>query len=333
MPGFKDIVGHEQIVEHLQNAIRMNKVSHAYLFEGEDGCGKSMMAGIFAAALQCEKGGPEPCGVCKSCLQMASGNQPDVIYVTHEKAGILVNDIREQVNGDIYIKPYASRYKIYIIDEAEKMNEQAQNALLKTIEEPPEYAVLILLCTNRNKLLPTILSRCVTLSFRAVPGEAIRRYLMEKCKVPDYQASLAAEFAGGNLGRAVRYASSEEFGSRKDELVHILKYIEECTMEELMDAVRHLAENKDSIDTELDLMMLWYRDVLMFKATKNVNGLLFRDEVGVIRRQAVALSFRHLDAIILAIQKARMRLKANVNFDVAMELMLLTIKENENEYD
>ena len=100
-----------------------------------------------------------------------------------------------------------------------------------------------------------------------------------------------------------------------------------------MDAVRHLAENKDSIDTELDLMMLWYRDVLMFKATKNVNGLLFRDEVGIIRRQAVALSFRHLDAIILAIQKARMRLKANVNFDVAMELMLLTIKENENEYD
>ncbi|MBO5197156.1 MAG: DNA polymerase III subunit delta' [Lachnospiraceae bacterium] len=333
MPDFRDVVGHEQVIEHLQNAIRMKKVSHAYLLEGENGCGKNLLANIFAAALQCEKEGANPCGVCKSCMQMASGNQPDVIRVTHEKSGIGVDDIRTQVNADIYVKPYASRYKIYMIDEAEKMNEQAQNALLKTIEEPPEYAVLILLCSNRNKLLPTILSRCVTLTLRAVPKDAIQKYLMEKCQIPDYRAGLAAEFAGGNLGRAVRYASSEEFGARKDELIHILKYLEDCTMAELMDAVKHLAENKASIDDELDLMMLWYRDVLLFKATKDVNQVLFRDEVAAIRRQAGLYSFGHLEAIVEAIQKARVRLNANVNFEVAMELMLLTIKESESEYD
>lgn len=333
MLDFNDVVGHEKIIEHLQNAIRMNKVSHAYIFQGEDGCGKNLMADIFTAALQCEKKGIQPCKVCKSCLQMASGNQPDVIRVTHEKAGIGVDDIREQVNGDIYVLPYASRYKIYIIDEAEKMNEQAQNALLKTIEEPPAYAVLLLLCSNKNKLLPTILSRCVCLSFKAVPKDKIKNYLMTKCQIPDYRAGIAAEFSGGNLGRAIRYASSEEFSGRKDEVLRILKNIGEMNMGALMEAVKHLAENRASIDDDLDLMMLWFRDVLLFKATKDANQLLYKEEVQAIRKAAEIYSFGHLDAVILAIQKARVRLNANVNFDIAMELMLLTIKENESEYD
>ena len=117
----------------------------------------------------------EPCMECHSCKQAMTKNQPDIIYVRHEKPNtISVDDIRTQVNNDIVIKPYSSRYKIYIIDEAEKMNEQAQNALLKTIEEPPAYAILILLTTNAAAFLPTILSRCVTLNIKAVPDEKIR---------------------------------------------------------------------------------------------------------------------------------------------------------------
>ena len=175
MAGFKDIIGHEQIIEHLQNAITMDKVSHAYIINGPDKSGKMMLAEAFAAALQCERGGNEPCMECHSCKQAAGRNQPDILYVRHEKPNtISVDDIRTQLNNDIVIKPYSSKYKIYIVDEAEKMNVQAQNALLKTIEEPPAYAIILLLTTNADLFLPTILSRCVTLNIKAVPDEKIK---------------------------------------------------------------------------------------------------------------------------------------------------------------
>ena len=199
MAGFKDIIGHEQIIEHLKNAISMGKVSHAYILNGPDLSGKMMIAEAFAMALQCENmdtmiaGGRDVdgCMECRSCRQAADHNQPDIIYVTHEKPNnISVDEIRAQLNNDIAIKPYSSKYKIYIIDEAEKMNQQAQNALLKTIEEPPAYGVILLLTTNADSFLPTIRSRCITLNLKAVKDELIHKYLMEKLHIPDYQADV-----------------------------------------------------------------------------------------------------------------------------------------------
>ena len=158
MAKFTDIIGQEQLKEHLQNAITMNKVSHAYLINGERSSGKEFVAKVFAAALQCEKGGTEPCGECHSCIQVKSGSQPDIIFVSHDKPNTIgVEDIRTQINNDIGIKPYSSPRKVYIMSEGEKMTVQAQNALLKTLEEPPEYAVILILTTNVEALLPTIL--------------------------------------------------------------------------------------------------------------------------------------------------------------------------------
>ena len=134
---FKDILGHEQIKEHFQNAAATGKVSHAYILSGEEGMGKKTLANAFAMTLLCEEGGREPCMQCHACKQVLSGNHPDLIYVTHEKpASMGVDDIREQINDTIMVRPYSSQYKIYIVDEAQKMTVQAQNALLKTIEVP-----------------------------------------------------------------------------------------------------------------------------------------------------------------------------------------------------
>ena len=183
MAGFQDILGHEQIIEHLQNAIKTDKVSHAYILDGPDMSGKKMIADAFSMTLECEKKGTEPCMECHSCKQALGKNQPDIIYLQHEKPNtISVDDIRSQINNDIGVKPYSSPYKVYIVDEAEKMNVQAQNALLKTIEEPPAYAVILLLTNNAEIFLPTILSRCVRLSLKAVPDEKIKAYLMENSK-------------------------------------------------------------------------------------------------------------------------------------------------------
>lgn len=329
MAGFSEILGHEQIIEHLQNAIQMKKVSHAYILDGEEGAGKMMLARAFAQTLQCERGGTEPCGECHSCKQALSGNQPDIITVSHEKpASIGVEDIRGQLCGDIQIKPYSSPYKIYIVDEAEKMTVQAQNALLKTIEEPPAYGVILLLTTNADAFLPTILSRCVTLKLRPVKSEVIRAYLMEKYQIPDYQADVCTAFARGNVGKAQRLAQSEQFAELKDHLIHLLRHLRDMEIYELTEAVRSASEYKAEIGDYLDLIALWFRDVLLFKATRQIDGLVFAEEIGDISAQAQKSSYEGLERILKALEKAKVRLKANVNFELTMELLMLTIKEN-----
>jgi DNA polymerase-3 subunit delta' len=228
------------------------------------------------------------------------------------------------------VKPYNSPYKIYIIDSADKLTEAAQNALLKTIEEPPEYAIILLLVSNINAILPTILSRCVQLNLKPVDKRTIKEFLMEKHQVPDYMAEVAANFSGGNVGKAIKYASSEEFERMKEDVLHILKYIDEMELYEVISGLKTFTSGKGSIEDVIDLMSLWFRDVLMLKATGDPNLLLYKDEFQFIKKQANIRSYEGIEQSIGAMEKAKIRLKANVNLDIAIELMLLTIKENSN---
>ncbi len=324
MLSFHDILGHDRIKEHLQNAIRMDKVSHAYILCGEDGSGKNMLADVFSTTLQCEEQGIEPCGKCKACIQASTGNHPDIIHVTHEKSRIGVDEIREQLNNSIMIKPYSGKRKIYIIDDAEKMTEQAQNALLKTVEEPPEYAVILLLTNNRMALLQTILSRCVALELRPIDNEIVKQHLMEKHQVPDYIADISAAFSGGVIGRAVQFATSPDFIELKDKTVQFLKECTTANTSDLLDTLKFMNENNKQVDNFLDLMKLWFRDVLLFKATRNANSVLFSSELTDIIKLADNMSFEKLNDIQEAFDKAKVRLQANVNFELVMELLLLT---------
>lgn len=329
MAGFKNIIGQDHIIEHLQHAIALDKISHAYIFNGPQHSGKMLLAEAFAAALQCEGQGERPCLECRSCRQAADRNQPDIIYVSHEKPNTIgVDDIRTQINNDIDIKPYSSRYKVYIVDEAEKMNQQAQNALLKTIEEPPAYAIILLLTTSAGRFLPTILSRCIRLDLRATTKEVVQKHLMEQYQIPDYQAEVCAAFAQGNVGKAIQLASSEDFEELKSSVLQLMKRLDDIDVYEMAAAVRHIAEYKVSVGDYFDMMAVWFRDVLYMKAANDVNKLVFRDEVYDIKRQAAKRSYQGLDKIFKALAAARERVSANVNFDLTIELLLLTIKEN-----
>ena len=327
MFSFSEIVGHEQIKEHMQAAIRDKKPFHAYLFQGEEGVGKEALARTFAAGLQCQsESADKPCKECVSCRQMESGNQPDVIWVTREKASLGVDEIREQLCNTMDIKPFSSPYKIYLVPEAEKMTEAAQNALLKTIEEPPEYGIVILMTSNISALLPTIQSRCLTMEFRPLSTAVVESYVKEHCQVPDYQARASASFAQGNLGKAMRYAKSEDFIERKDHIISLLRHVEQMDLSEMLAVIKDLGTRKDEVRDYIDLMVLWYRDVLLFKATKDINQLLFQDEASYISREASHRSYEKIEEILQAFEKAKVRLRANVNFDITMELMLLTLK-------
>lgn len=329
MAKFTDIVGQEQLKEHLQNAIAMNKVSHAYIINGERNAGKEFIAKVFAMALQCEQKEAEPCGECHSCKQALSNNQPDIIYISHEKPNTIgVEDIRAQINNDIVIKPYSSPRKIYIVNEGEKMTPQAQNALLKTLEEPPEYAVILILTTNVEALLPTVLSRCVVLNMKPVSDALVKKYLMKQLGVPDYKANICVAFARGNIGKAKLLASSEEFEKVKDEAISLVKNINDMEIHEIVKAIKKISEYKFDVNDYLDILMAWYRDVLFFKATKDVNSLVFKEEIQQIMRVSDRSTYEGIETIVNALQSAKKRLEANVNFDLTMELLLLAIQEN-----
>ena len=208
------------------------------------------------------------------------------------------------------------------------MTTQAQNALLKTIEEPPEYTVIMLLTENADTLLPTINSRCVMLKLRNIKDTLIKKYLMETMQVPDYKADMCTAFAQGNMGRAIMLANSEHFNEIRDEAVQLLKYINEMELSEIVQAVSRITAYKLEINDYLDIIMIWYRDVLLYKATKDMDKVVFKDQIKYIKERAKRSSYEGIELIIESLEKAKARLKANVNFDLVMELLFLTIKEN-----
>lgn len=329
MANFKDIIGQESIKKHLQTAIKTGNLSHAYIINGEYGSGRQTIASALAKTIQCQSktDDTDACGVCTSCKQAESHNHPDIKYITHDKTTISVNDIREQLNNDISIKPYSSEYKIYIIPDANKMTEQAQNALLKTIEEPPVYAIIILLTENCDSLLPTIRSRCVTLTMNPIEKDKICTYLENKFQLEPEQAQIAANYCQGNIGKAIRFASSSDFIEMKNQVLKLLKNLDSMDIASIIDTIKEFSTHKNDINDYLDLMLLWYRDVLMFKVTKDANLLLYSDEYSAISEQATKRDYENIENIIAAIDKAKVRLKANVNFDVTIELMILAMKD------
>lgn len=330
MAKFSDIVGQEQIKEHLQTAINQNMIGHAYIINGERNCGKEFLAKVFAECIECEDPkDTEPCGHCHSCIQAESKNHPDIIYVSHEKPNVIgVDDIRSQINSTVDIMPYSGPKKIYIMNEGELMTVQAQNALLKTLEEPPEYVCIIILTNNLEVFLPTIISRCVVLNFKPVRDDLIKDFLMESMKIPDYKAAVCVAFARGNVGKARLLAKSEEFDKVKEEAVSLLKNIRDMDVYEIVAALKKINEYKFDINDYLDIFSIWYRDMLMFKATHDANGLVLKDELPAISQAADKSTYEGIEIILNALDKSKQRIRANVNLELTMELLMITIKEN-----
>ncbi len=330
MKNFDDIVGQKGLVELMKGAVKNGTVSQGYLLSGEFRSGKEFVATIFANALQCEDKEHAPCGKCKACKLAAERNHPDIKYIAHDKPSTVgVEDIRRQVNDDVVIKPYIGPYKIYIIEEAEKMTPAAQNALLKTLEEPPEYVVIILLATSEEEMLQTIRSRCVCLSMKPVPDDELRRFLINEYRVPDYKADICVAFARGNLGQAKALSQNEDFDKIKNQAVSLLKNITNMDGEDVNEAIHEVSKFRVNVDDFLDIIYIWYRDVLMFKSVNDINGLIFKPEFTDIKEMAKNLTYQEIEQIVEAVDTARARLKANVPFELTLRLLLLTIRENQ----
>ena len=332
---YSDIIGQQHIKEHFRSAVVNGVINHAYIINGEKSSGKAMLAKTFAMSIMCDSGGSEPCMECESCRKTANNANPDVITLVRDpkkKTDIIgIDEVRQQIISGMYERPYNGDHKIYIIDDADKMNVQAQNAILKTLEEPPGYAVLLLITRNASRLLPTILSRCIILNMRPVEDKEIKQFLTERGRASINDIDVITALSGGNPGKAKLLSEDSEFSGFLSSITDILKSVTNSGFREILDSVETLSAIKEkkkyTPEDIFELMNMWYRDVMLFKATKETGKLIFKNEATSIALQANYFTYEALNNTVKMIDDAKRKLDSNVKFESVMELLLINIQE------
>ena len=319
------ILGNEKIRHQLRESITKQSISHAYILAGDKGIGKSKIAREFATELICEK--HTGCGECPACRQFLADAYPDFFYMNAEgKESIGIDRIRESIVNDVTIRPYHGKVKIYVIDEADKMTVGAQNALLKTIEEPPEYVVILLLVRNMSLLLETIRSRCIKLLLSAVSTDRIKGWLVEK-GISEEVATMVASYSNGAPGIAKAMAESEDFAVMYEQNVEFLKKISEVGINDILIFIEELKKRAGGFKEFINFLRLWYRDICILKLTKKIENLVFIREESVILRLSREYTLRKINSIIDLIDETETRLNSNVSGDTVMELLFIGLRK------
>lgn len=329
---YSDVIGQEYTKKALINSIASDSVSHCYLFEGPKNMGKYQLALIFAQSLLCLDFEGDPCNRCGDCKKFNSMNHPDLHIInpkeTEEKAEKAIK--REDIDSlieSIYIKPYESKRKVYIINNCQNMTPQAANTFLKTLEEPPSDTVIILLTENTNLLLPTIVSRCQVFKFKDINRNEIKDFLMTNYGLDDEKAGLIAGYSNGVLNKAVNIACGRDpIIDKRKEIIEIFDKIIKADSEIIFEYENYFEEQKDNIDTIIEIMMIWVRDVLFVK--NNMKNLIINKDFS----EYTAVHASHMQAkdgneLISYLQNASDNIKSNVNYKLVIDNMLLKIRE------
>ena len=318
---YSEALCQERIINYLKKIKAAGSISHAYIIQDEFSENAKTIAYAFAMSLHCQKGGVEACYDCHACKQILKNNHPDLIYVeAQNQKSISVGDIREKVNDTVEIKPYNSLYKVYIIDKADSMTVQAQNALLKTMEEPPEYAVIILIAQSLDRFLPTIKSRCIKLHISLISNQVILEKLRSLGIDSELSKSLAS-FSRGNLAKALTFSREENINIYKEN-INILTNISSSNSMELYDYAELINARENKMDF-MDFCLMWYRDILLLSVNKNAENIIFKSEYRTLRKLTSVYSFSDLENITDSINHAIEELSSNVNSKYVIKLMLM----------
>lgn len=319
-----NIYGHEKTKKLFSNIINKGNIVNSYLFIGDYGLGKSFMAKYFAMMVNCLNKVQKPCFNCAPCIQMISGNHPDVFFVKPDGNSIKVDTIKNLIK-EVYEKPYNSKRKIFIINEAEKMTDVAQNSILKTLEEPSLYSLFILTASNLEGLLPTIISRCEKIRFTRETDETIKEYLINEKNLDENRADKIAMIANGNYGMANLFLDPI-YTEMRDELFEIMhKIIVNGDIMEKLDSYEFFEANKDKIDIIIKFLISYFRDILVYQSTKSEKFIKNNDKIKEISLISTYLTGLKVNNIINKIKELNLNIKSNVNFRMSIEDFLLNI--------
>ena len=295
---FENIVGHEEIKKVLSNAIKNNGILHSYLFIGEEGIGKKELAREFSKAILCTSEEDRPCGICKACREFNTNNNINFSIINEEGSAIKIDQIRNMQNK-IAEKPMNSNYKIYLINDVELMTQEAQNCLLKTLEEPPEYIVIILITSNENKVLNTIKSRCLKLYFNNLTNEEVKNILENKFGIENTNNSFLTA-VGGSIKKALLIKEKSSEYEQIDKLFDIIK---KENLVNFINSASILYENKDDIYNFLD-----YINILLENKMK----------------EDTYFASKYANCIFI-VEEVKKRLRANSNYDMSIDYLIMNI--------
>lgn len=293
---FNNIIGNEKVKELLNKSIEQKNILHSYLFLGIEGIGKSLFAKQFAKMILCEND-IKPCNKCKSCLEFENNNNPDFIIINNEEKVIKIDQIRE-MNKKISEKPINSNKKVYIINNSDTMTKEAQNSLLKTLEEPPEYVVIILIACNENKLLNTIRSRCIKVNFNKLKDEELLEYT-RKNNIEDLKSNMLL-FSDGSIEKLLKIKENEESYLKIEDIINNL--------------------NKKNI------IYILNNSEVLYKAKEEIYDIL--EYINVL-----LLNTKEIEKIncVKYVEEAKRRLNSSSNYDMTIDNLLMKMWEEINE--
>lgn len=296
---FRNIIGNDEVKGYLIKSIKQKNILHSYLFLGTSGIGKLLIAKEFAKNILCLENTKDEICTCKSCTCFNGKNHPDFCSINEEGETIKVDTIRE-LTEKVIEKPIVSNKKVYIINDCEKMTKEAQNCLLKTLEEPPEFAVIILISSNENLILNTIKSRCMSVQFKPIEEHKLLKYIKDVLEYGEVSENLLKTF-DGSIGKAIKLKDSKEKYENIDLLISNLN-------------------KKDLIEILLDGKIIYDKE--------NIYDIL--DYITVCLYSKLNESEKYINCIKY-VNKCAMRLKSNSNFDMSIDNLLLEIWEEINE--
>ncbi|MDP2606879.1 MAG: DNA polymerase III subunit delta' [Deltaproteobacteria bacterium] len=323
--GFAEIIGHQRPLEILRLALGNGRLHHAYLFVGPEGSGKRTVALALAKAIHCRETENDFCDRCPDCARIQARNHPDVrlVQTLEDKKEISIKQVRE-LEKELNFRSFSGKRKIAIIDPATLLNASSQNALLKTLEEPPQNSLIVLIAPNAGALLPTLRSRCLRVSFGPLARDEVARYLMSKEGMNQDDASLRAALSMGSLGAAIKFDKDELLEKRRSWAALLLS-LSAGDYRGAIAAAEAIASDKEECLGFLEWAETWYRDLLIYAATENSDEMVNVDMLTEIESQSAKGNFEQMLASFAQTARAAGRIQRNLNRRMVIERFLFGV--------
>ena len=324
---FTEVYGNEAAKKSLKQAILNDRISNSYVIEGMKGIGKKMLAGVFARALVCENEKTKPCGACSGCRKAITNNHPDLIYLEKaaDKASIGVEEVREQILTEIHLRPYLAKRRVFLIGDGDAMSTEAQNALLKVLEEPPSYVTFLICVTKQDKLLDTVLSRSQVVSMFPLSAGEVQAYLDEK-NGKNEKHKLFARLSQGSIGAALSLLSDENTEKLFEESIRAVVALKKQASN-IHDTTAFFIAEKENIQTVIDFCQTFLRDCVFVK-TGMETQVIYENKLSEMRVFLEGIPKKSLVSAFDRLTDFRVRLKQNLNFSASASETVMRIWED-----